>query len=447
MELNNLLILNSMNAGISLVMGLYMLLLQRGSFKLGTGYWGTGAIIIGIGLLIKAVAPVESFLAMAGSPLFLTIGLYLYLAGIWKFKGMGINRWIIIGVPVLDVVQSLVFFYIFPLYRIQIGLHLLFLVLYCLLAIVEMVRLNSDQQYLKKIFLLNALSFSIFLALLLLNISVVIRNPGFKPFEISKAVILINIISGLTMIALTFGFLTAVNIRLNRELQDQIKSNARFLSIIAHDLRGPVGNITNFLGLLQNETSLSDKERREYLKIMNVLSQSTFHLLQNLLEWATKSKSLRKYKRERIDVSQLLSRNIDSFKSAAVLKSIDVIMNAEKEAVISGDANMLQTIVRNLVSNAVKYTPVGGKITVASEKSGDRVRLVVSDNGEGIPPEKIRSLFQFGTNASTAGTDGEAGSGLGLVLCKELASNMNGVINIESKVGAGTKVIVAFPSA
>jgi signal transduction histidine kinase len=132
-----------------------------------------------------------------------------------------------------------------------------------------MLRLNKDQKYLKKIFLVNAISFFIFLAVIALNASVIIINPGVKPFEATYSVVFMHVISGFLMIALTFGFLTAVNVRLNTDIENQVKSNTKFLSIIAHDLRGPLGNITNFLDLLQNETGLSDKERKEYIKTGN----------------------------------------------------------------------------------------------------------------------------------------------------------------------------------
>jgi len=446
MELNNLLILNIMNSGISLIMGFYMFFLQRTSFKLGTGYWATGSLIIGVGLLTKAIFPSESSFVIAGSPILITIGLYLYLAGIWKFKESKIHKWVIIGIPVLDILQSIIFFGFSHSYRIQIGLHLFFLVIYCILALIEMIRLNNNQKYLKNIFRLNAFSFTIFLVLLLLNIYALITSPNINPLKLSNTVILMQIISGFVMIALTFGFLSAVNIRLNKELNGQLDSKTKFLSIIAHDLRSPVGNIMNFLDLLQNEDDLNEKEKKEYLKILNTLSQSTFHLLQNLLEWATKSKNLNNFESERIELSQMVSSNINIFRSSSVLKSINLNFKEGKQTYILGNTNMLQTIVRNLVSNAIKFTPEGGTINISSEKVLNNVRLIVADTGRGIEPEIIESLFKFETCQSKTGTNGEVGSGLGLVLCKELVSSNNGVIKIESTVGVGTKVIVEFPS-
>lgn len=434
-----------MNAGISLIMGFYMLFLKRTAFKQGAEYWAAGSITIGIGLLFKSIAPADSYFSLAGFPIFITIGLYLYLAGIWKFKEKKINKWIIIGIPILDFIQSVIFFNIFHLHLIQIGIHISFLIVYCIYAIYEMVKLNPAQKYLKNVFLLNAISFSIFLLLLVLNFYVLVENNNLDPSFISNSRIILQIMAGFVMIALTFGFLSALNIRLTLELENQLKSKTKFLSIIAHDLRGPVGNIMNFLELLQNEKDLNEQERNKYLKILNRLSKSTFHLLQNLLEWANKSKNINNYEHKRIELSQVIANNIDFLKSSTLLKTIDLEFREGKQTYISSNANMLETILRNLVSNAVKYTPKGGRISIATEKVQNTVRLIVADNGQGIQPEILDSLFEFESSRSTKGTEGEVGSGFGLVLCKELINNNYGTIKIESKLGIGTKVIVDFP--
>lgn len=446
MALNNLLIINIINSGISFIMGLYMFYFYRNAFKLGTGYWAAGSILLGITFLLKAVFPAGSPSATAAFTNFNTIADYLYLAGIWQFKEKKINKWIFIGIPILDILLTIIFFKIYPSLRLQYGLHSLPLFIFGLLAIIEMLRLNSSQKYLRKIFLVNSFFFIIYLVLLLLFEYALITNPNFDPLKITSTSIYMQIISSFLMIALTFGFLSAVNIRLNKELEDQLKSKTKFLTIIAHDLRGPVGNIMSLLGLLQKTTDLNEKQNKVYLDILNSLSQSTFHLLQNLLEWATKSKNLNKFDYERIELSQIVAGNIIFFKSSADLKSIKLEFKEGKQTHILGNANMIETIVRNLVSNAIKFTPKEGTITITSEKVLNNVRLTVSDTGQGIKPENINSLFKFETNKSTSGTNGESGSGLGLVLCKELVSSNNGVMELESYEGVGTKVIVEFPS-
>jgi len=446
MELNNFVILNIVNSGISLILGFIMLFQNKYSLKLGTGYWASGALIIGAGLLLRVIFPANNFLTVVGFPILLTTGLYLYLAGIWKFKDKKFNYWILIGIPVFDLLQTLIFYFIFPSFLIQSSIHYLILTLYFLLATYEMIRLKPDQQYLKKIFLLNAFAFVASMVLMLMRFYTIIEGHHFEPMQVTNAVVFAFIISGFLMITLTFGFLTAVNIRLTRELEGQLKSNAKFLSIIGHDLRGPVGNITNFLDLLQNETELNEKERKRYLRTLNALSQSTFHLLQNLLEWATKSKNLHHFKSERIELCQIIAANIDFFKNVAFLKSIDFKFDETEKTFISGNANILQTIVRNLISNAIKFTPKHGTITISTKTTANNVYLTISDTGLGMKPEAIHSFSKFETNTSTKGTNGEVGSGLGLVLCKELVSRMSGQINIDSQLGVGTRVTVEFPS-
>ncbi len=447
MELSNAFVISAVNSGLSLIMGFVMLFLNRFSYKVGTGYWAAGSLVIGVTFLLRAVFPANDALMMTVVPIFVSLGFYLYLAGIWRFKDKGINYWILLGLPLLDALQILVFYKFPPLYKVQFGIHSLIIVVYYVLAIYEMLRLSSDQKYLKKIFLLNALSFFISLLIVLVLTCHLICNHSFESLPLSSVFIFCHIINGFLMVALTFGFLSAVNLRLNMGLEGQIASNMKFLSIIAHDLRGPVGNITNFLELLQDESKLSDKQRKGYLQLLNSLSQSTFHLLQNLLEWATKAKNLNNSKRERIELNQLIADKIDFFKAATTLKSIDLKFISAGNFAVTGNINMLKTIVRNLISNAIKFTPNGGAITVTTDRILTMVRLTVSDTGEGMKPEAIDSFYKFESNTSTIGTNGEVGSGLGLVLCKELTSKMNGIINIESKSGVGTKVILDLPSA
>lgn len=444
MEINNIQLLTIINSGISLIMGFYMLMLRTNS-KNGTGYWATGSLIIGVGLLFKFIPFTNAYFAIVVPSIFICTGLFLYLAGILEFKKRKIHKWIIIGLPLLNIIQSVIFSQYYPSYRIQGGIYSFIILFYCIYAIYEMFSLGSNQKHLKKIFLLNAVSFFIFLALVLLNIASITLNTNYNPTKLPHIGVILNIISSFVMIALTFGFLSAVNQQLECELRDQLKSKTKFFSIIAHDLKGPIGNIMSFLDLLKTDSELNKDEKQEYLEIVSTLSQSSYHLLQNLLEWTTKSKNLNRYENEKIEVNQIIADNIDFFKSSALLKSIDLGYEEGKETFISGNPNMFQTIIRNLFSNAIKFTPEGGRITISSQKKTNKVRVVVSDTGLGIAPETIKSLFKFEESKSTKGTNGETGSGLGLALCKEFTSKNNGTLTVESKLNVGTRVILEFP--
>ncbi|MCG6186564.1 sensor histidine kinase [Maribellus maritimus] len=440
-------ILTFFNSGITLIMGFYMLVLRRTAASQGTVYWALGSFVIGIGLLFRLLPPQNGYLSMVAPGIIVTAGLYLYLCGIWKFKKQKLYKWIIIGIPVTDFVQSLFFFFVFHSFRIQLIIHAVFLIFYCVLAFAAMLRLSAEQKYLKRIFQINAFSFFIFLFVILLNVIVVLTSPDFKPSTISQSGIALHIISGLLMIALTFGFLTAVNMRLDKDLRDQLKSKTKFFSIIAHDLRGPVGNIMNVLELLENESELDEKERKRFMETLRTLSQSTFHLLQNLLEWASRSSNLSNYETEILDVNRIVNENLELFKSSALMKSIGLDFVPGRNVFTSGNANMLQTIIRNLVSNAVKFTPVGGKVSIVTTNEAGKVGFQITDSGEGMDPKTLQSLLEFGEGKSKRGTNGEVGAGLGLVLCKEFISLNRGTLSFQSELGKGTRVNVSFPKA
>ncbi|WP_194830978.1 sensor histidine kinase KdpD [Prolixibacter sp. SD074] len=447
MEQFSLKIIIVIASGISLIMGFYMLLIHRNSAKVkGPVFWAAGNLMIGVGFLFRLISPENGFWATAAPMLLITTGLYVYLAGIWQFKEKRIIRWIVIGLPALDIFQSLLFFYLFPLNRVRVGLHLLVLIFYSVISIYEMLQLDDSKQYLRHIFRLNAISFTAFLVLLLAGVGIILDRPGYTPAQINNIWIIAFGVAGGIMTALTFGFLSAVNMQLYTELEGQLKSKTKFFAIIAHDLRGPVGTIMNFLNLLNTEKNLKEEEKLMFMENMEVLSQSTFHLLQNLLEWANTSQNLAHFEDELIELNQLVSSNINFFKSLTQMKSIHLEYHNGEAAYISGNAKMIETVIRNLVSNAIKFTPRDGTISITTRNNKNGVRLVVEDTGIGIESKRLTRIFELANSRSSQGTEGETGSGLGLALCKDFVRKNKGTIRVESKLNAGTKVIIDFPS-
>ena len=434
-------------AGISLIMGFYMLLIHWNTVRVkGPMCWAAGNLLMGIGFLFRLIPPMQGFLSAVVSMLLTTVGLYIYLAGIWLFKEKKIKWWLVIGIPALDIVQSFVFFFIFPLNLMRIELHLLILMIYSGIAIYEMVQLDESKKHLRNPFLLNAISFAAFLILLLAGIVIVLNRSDYTTTQIRNIWIISFGISGGIMTAITFGFLSAVNLQLYRELEGQLKSKTKFFSIIAHDLRGPVGTIMNFLNLLNTEKDLKEEEKLMFMEKMEVLSQSTFHLLQNLLDWANTSPDIASFEEELIELNQLVTSNIEFFKSLTDIKSIGLKFHSGEKAYISGNTKMIETVIRNLVSNAIKFTPRGGTISISTENNLHGVRLVVEDTGVGIKPDRLTRIFELENSRSDKGTEGESGSGLGLALCREFVRKNNGTIRVESTMDVGTRVIVDFPS-
>ncbi|QIA06475.1 sensor histidine kinase [Draconibacterium halophilum] len=201
------------------------------------------------------------------------------------------------------------------------------------------------------------------------------------------------------------------------------------------------------LDLLENEPELTETDRKSFMSTINTLSQSTYHLLLNLLDWASKSKNRSNFETEVLNLNQLISENLSFFKSSATVKSIEMEFNQGQGIFLDGNKNMLQTILRNLVSNAIKFTPEKGRISIRTTKTNDKIQLQITDTGRGMDEKTLKSLHRFKQGESKQGTHGEAGSGLGLVLCNEFVGFHKGTLRFESEPGKGTTAILEFRQA
>ncbi|MGG7036462.1 MAG: ATP-binding protein [Flavobacterium sp.] len=232
------------------------------------------------------------------------------------------------------------------------------------------------------------------------------------------------------------------------ELND---SKNKFFSIIAHDIRSP---LTGFLGLthlLSHDTEyLSREEIREFGKAMEKSALNLFELLENLLEWANLENGITEFQPEPIDLSKLTDKNIELHKDTALGKQIILENNIKGKTIVFADERMIDIVLRNLFSNAIKFTPHGGKITIGIDNSDIKPNCYVfyiEDNGLGIPENQIGELFKISRKTSNLGTDGEKGSGLGLILCKEFIEKNNGKIWVKSEANKGTTFYFSLPVA
>lgn len=447
MEASEFDILIIITSAISIILGVYMLLLYRSTSGVrSTAFWAFGSLTVGTGLLFQLVPPSDSFVAEVVPTLFVVLGLYYYLAGIWQLKGKRIIPWVVFGIPGLNLVQSIFFSQIIPSTRIRLILYYSLVVIYASIALYEMIKLDDNQKYLRQIFNLNAVSFFIFLIFLIAGVTLLVSQPDFRPAKAGIFTLIIFVVVNLLMVTLTFGFISAVNLKLYNELEIQLKSKNKFFSIIAHDLRSPVGTIMSFLNLLNNENDLNENERKHYLSELEKLSQSTFHLLQNLLDWS-KSDNLTHVEGEIIELNKIITENVVLFERLARFKSIDIEIESGAAAHIRGDSKMIEVILRNLVSNALKFTPEGGKVTIKTRNNSNKVQLLVRDTGMGMAPDKLKTIYNFEGCRSTLGTNGEIGSGFGMIVCRDFVQKNNGSMFITSEVNAGTEVIVEFPQA
>ncbi len=223
-------------------------------------------------------------------------------------------------------------------------------------------------------------------------------------------------------------------------------------SIIAHDLRGPVGNITTALDIIRDD--IDELNKTEIIEIIKPLRNSAgaiYNLLVNLLFWAKNESGETFFIKDEIVLNDIVEDVLALFIPNMEVKNIELIDKTDKEYCISADEHMLNTIIRNLVSNAIKYSKEGGKIILDTKevigKSGNMfVRFSVEDKGIGIAKENISKIFSSKELFSTYGTNNEKGTGIGIILIKDFVERHDGYMEIESDRGKGTKVSVFFPA-
>lgn len=220
----------------------------------------------------------------------------------------------------------------------------------------------------------------------------------------------------------------------------------KIFSIVAHDLKGPFYTILEFSKLLSKDADkiISD-EHKNYLDYINSSVKSSLILLDNLLNWAKSQTGQMNTNVEKINLSILINDVIEETSTAAVVKNISLNYMPSTKVDIYSHENMLKVILRNLIYNAIKFTNPGGNINVSNVIKQNLVEVTVSDNGVGIIKNIQDRLFDLSANVISVGTDNEKGSGLGLVLCKELISILGGNIWVESKEGKGSEFKFTLP--
>ncbi|MEE4178424.1 MAG: two-component regulator propeller domain-containing protein [Bacteroides sp.] len=233
----------------------------------------------------------------------------------------------------------------------------------------------------------------------------------------------------------------------NRELNDLNASKDKFFSIIAHDLRNPFNYINGITDLLLRDLQGKDQKHLEQsVRKIRGSSCQAHELLENLLQWARSQTGTMPFQPERIEVRTLITDTIDLFRDQAARKNIEITSNHLPDINAYLDVNMIRTVLRNLLTNAIKFTYPGGKILLTLIPEGNHCVIGVEDNGIGIAREKLDSLFFIDARHNTKGTNLEPGTGLGLILCKELVERHGGHIEVKSEPGLGSEFRVILPN-
>ena len=233
----------------------------------------------------------------------------------------------------------------------------------------------------------------------------------------------------------------------DNKVLDQVNSTKdKIMSVMAHDLRNHFNAILGFSNIMKEvDFDLSSPEGKQYINILNEQAEDTNGLLESLLTWSRSQSNQLTYLPENIDLEEIISDTLESLQNVANLKNIKITFSNLGSNHIYADKNMLTTVLRNLVSNSIKFTPSKGKIDVTILERLDNFEFTVKDNGVGLKGDQIYKLFNSNVNSSSPGTNNEKGTGLGLLLCKEFVEKHGGKIWAHSKPGKGSEFIFTIP--
>ncbi|WP_192877708.1 MULTISPECIES: sensor histidine kinase [Arenibacter] len=315
----------------------------------------------------------------------------------------------------------------------------------------------------------NKYKFSILLSGILLIYSVFQLIRAFRIYQMGDSFVFLKnstfnnwflVVSVLVISAISIGFIMLLKevdqktiLKKNMIIeQDKRKLEAlnltqnKLFSIIAHDLRSPFINILGLSDLLVgNIKDSDDPESEKYTELINSTAKNTLSLLDNLLNWAKSQTGELGFSPEKIRLSKVILEILELKMSLAKAKNISLNYSPTEEIELHTDKNILGTILRNLISNAIKFTNLDGHIEVVAKVNQNQVEISISDNGVGMDKETIHKIFDLSANLTSRGTANENGSGLGLVLCKEFVKKLDGHLWVESEEGKGSNFKFMLP--
>ena len=233
----------------------------------------------------------------------------------------------------------------------------------------------------------------------------------------------------------------------NDTLAELNATKDRYFSVIAHDLKNPLGVVTNFSELLESDyDKYSEKEKRAIVGHINTSISNVNYLLDNLLTWASVSSNKISIDKQKVSLKEIIESSIKPFEQFGNNKQISIIKNIPETLEFETDKFMLQTIVGNITNNAIKFSKQSGKVVISCDKLHNFIQISIEDFGVGMDETTIKNLFNLKQKKSSVGTNGEKGTGLGLILVQEFVKQLEGTLNIESTLNEGTNFIIQIPT-
>lgn len=242
---------------------------------------------------------------------------------------------------------------------------------------------------------------------------------------------------------------THIDIDKQKKIENELRiANAtkdKFFSIIGHDLRGPIGSLMLISELISQKGNVDEVTLYDFLNSQKELSKSTFQLLENLLNWAKYNLKQIEYSPKLINISSIIQENLNSVKFQALNKNISITADCEEPHIAFADEDMVKLIIRNILSNALKFTPHGGSISIFVLDENGSIAVRITDTGVGISQDNVEKILSDDKFITTYGTDNEKGTGLGLKLCKSFVALNKGTLTVDSEINKGTTFSFTLP--
>jgi len=256
----------------------------------------------------------------------------------------------------------------------------------------------------------------------------------------------------ISMVTLIIIFLLVSKFRTqkktNKLLNELNSSKDKFFAILAHDLKNPFQGLLGYTEMLHTDyEDYTENEIRMSIASLHRVTRNVYYLLEGLLEWSRAQTGRIEYNPTLFKISEEAVKVVELLKENALVKAISLTLEFDEALVVYADRNMVSTILRNLVTNAIKFSETDNVVKIIAVKNTEEIVITVCDNGIGMSQEELDSLFRIDVHHTTLGTVGEEGTGVGLILCKELVDNNGGKIWAESEIGKGSKFMFTLPSS
>lgn len=432
-----------------LMMGYLILYLKSKSPNVkGMNFWAYGSIITAIGVGIYSFFPVthhqNDFLYSLALNLFTYLGDALFLAGFITFNEKKVNYYILFLFPLLAVTNVIIFSLFYKILWLRMGINAFIGFMLYYYSAFELRK--TKYIYLKNIFRLSSFIYMFYGSLQFIRAILAFTFKPIIPIDANPISVFLFVVAGIATILLTFNLIIMITSTMNERLKEQIESKNRLYAIISHDLRNPIGNLMNYSSILKSSIENWDKEKvQKWLAQMEKMANSSAFLLDNILEWSKSQLNEIQVKLNQNDIVEIINKHIKTFESTATSKNIKVVFNQNNSIFAYFDAEMISIVIRNLVSNAIKFTPENGLVIISVVEKINQIEVYISDNGIGINEDDISLIFDDNKFHSTLGTAKEKGSGFGLLICKQFIALNNGTLNVKSEKNVGSEFCFILP--